>query len=365
MGREIVYCGDCGRRLNEDEFDRGRAHFVENRPFCTDCRAPAFVPKKKHSTTHIPLPPQTPRRAMQIAGGEPARKPSSRAPLAIGLSLGAVALVAIVALATGGGRNVPPAPKESPKAAVADDLLPLIQDLEKFAASGAEPEAVLTRCDRERTRLRGSKHQERFMKVETAAKDKKASRDQASQFEFAIADIRKVIASDADFLRRDETLDRLKKAREFAGPRLTEVDRILADYAASFEKRQRAPKPVALTAPEATRKGKNLHLKGDYLGNWKTAQDWAEWTFDAAAGTYRVEILLACAKDSGGEFLVLAGAGPLKGGVSTTGDWKTYQTVQAGTLVLPQGRVTLSVKAASVKGGGLMNLRSVTLTPLP
>lgn len=365
MGREIVYCGDCGRRLNEDEFDRGRAHFIENRPYCAECRAPAFLPKKKHSTTHIPLPPQTPRRAMQVAGGEPPRKPPSRAPLAIGLSLGAAALVAIVAVASGGGRNAPPAPKEAPKAAAADDLLPLIQELEKFAASGAEPEAVLTRCDRERSRLRGSKHQERFLKIENAAREKKASRDQASQFDFAIADIRKVIAGDPDFLRREETLDRLKKALELAGPRRAEVERIQADYAAAFAKRQAAPKPVALAAPEATRKGKNLQLKGDYLGNWRTPEDGAEWTFDAAAGTYRVELTYACLKDSGGDFTVTAGAAQIKATIVPTGDWKKYQTVTLGTLALTSERVTLAVKALSVKGGGLMNLRSVTLTPAP
>ena len=363
MGREIVYCGDCGRRLNEDEFDRGRAHFIENRPYCAECREPAFMPKKKHSTTRIPLPPQTPRRAMQVAGGEPPRKPPSRAPLFIGLSLGAAALVAIVAVASGGGRSAAPAPKEAPKAAVADDLLPLIRDLEKFAGSGAEPEAVLTRCDRERARLRGSKHHERFAKVEDDAREKKAARDRAAQFEFSIADIRKVIASDTDFLRRDETLDRLKKAKEIAGPRLAEVERIQADYAASFAKRQAAPKPVALTALEATRKGKNLQLKGDYLGNWRTAEDRAEWTFDAAAGTYRVELTFACAKDSGGEFTVTAGAAQIKATIVPTGDWKQYQTVALGTLTLSQGRTTLSVKPASVKGGGLMNLKSLTLSP--
>ena len=38
MGREIVYCEGCGNSLREDDFDRGKARLLDNRPFCTECR---------------------------------------------------------------------------------------------------------------------------------------------------------------------------------------------------------------------------------------------------------------------------------------------------------------------------------------
>ena len=364
MGREIVYCGDCGRRLSEDEFDRGHAHFVENRPYCSDCRAlPAAAPRK--SSPQLPIPALTPRRAMAAAGGPPPPKPPSRAPLLIGLTVGAVALVAIVGAISSGGRGGPPPSPVEVQKAPADDLLPAIQALEKFASSGAEPEAILTRCDRERPTLANSKYRDRFAKVETAARNQKGARDKTAQFDFALSDIKKVIASDTDFLRRDETLERLRKAKGLAGSRAPEVDSILADYNASFlaaRKRQ----PVVLSAEGATRKGTNLQLKGDYLGNWKTPADYLEWTFETTwAGSYRVDLVYSCGAAAGGDYSVAAGAAALKASVAPTGDFKKYQTVTSGTLVLPQGRVTLTLKPSSVKGGGLMNLKTLTLTPAP
>lgn len=371
MGREIVYCGDCGRRLSEDEFDHGRAHFVENRPYCADCRpVPTFAAKKKHSTTHIPLPPQTTRRAMAAAGPAPqGRKAGSRAPILAGGVLVAGAFVAILVAVATGGRGGPAAPPDPAPKPVADELLPLIRDLEKLASSGAEPEAILTACDRVRTHLRGSKYDARYGKVETAARERRAARDRAAQFDFMLADIRKTIAGDPSFERREAILERTGKAKELAGPKLSDVERMLSEYNASFaafQKRAAESKPIVLAAGEAARKGSNLQLKGDYLGNWKTPKDWAEWTIEVPrGGAYRAELTYACAKDAGGECSVAAGASQVKLAVVPTGDWKTYRTVSLGTLTLPGGRLPLSVKAESVKGGGLMNLRALTLIPAP
>ena len=38
MGNPIVYCGGCGRSLREDDFTKGKAHTVDNRPYCTGCK---------------------------------------------------------------------------------------------------------------------------------------------------------------------------------------------------------------------------------------------------------------------------------------------------------------------------------------
>ena len=41
---EIVYCGGCGKALRGDDFDRGRAVILDNRPWCFECRPPDKTP---------------------------------------------------------------------------------------------------------------------------------------------------------------------------------------------------------------------------------------------------------------------------------------------------------------------------------
>jgi hypothetical protein len=45
-----------------------------------------------------------------------------------------------------------------------------------------------------------------------------------------------------------------------------------------------------------------------------------------------------------------------------TGDYKTYRTIEAGTLDLPAGKTSLSIKPAK-EGWRPVNLRSVKLVP--
>jgi hypothetical protein len=122
MGRQIVYCDGCGKLLREQDFDQGRAHVVENRNYCVECKP---LPKPPSSTrVQIPssaklpiLPPaQTPRSLPKISPGSSTRfnpvqeappRTASKGPLLTGL--GIAALVVVVALALllsgGGGRR--------------------------------------------------------------------------------------------------------------------------------------------------------------------------------------------------------------------------------------------------------------------
>lgn len=115
MGRQVVYCDKCGRMLREDDFDRGKAHTVENRSFCIECRPmeaapppllPPITPKAfKHvSSTRIARPPsgETPRQAFESA---PHPRPPSRAPLFVGVAVAAVALIVVAAVLLSGGRR--------------------------------------------------------------------------------------------------------------------------------------------------------------------------------------------------------------------------------------------------------------------
>lgn len=120
MGRQIVYCEGCGNSLREDDFDRGKARILDNRPFCTACRpfkegeaesaprrsssgkVPA-PPPRKTSTGAIPIVPAPPRRA----GPAPAKQTN---PLPIIAVVGAVVFIALIFAVTREGPARPPAP---------------------------------------------------------------------------------------------------------------------------------------------------------------------------------------------------------------------------------------------------------------
>jgi hypothetical protein len=62
MGKAIVYCQICGRSLYEDDFDRGKASRLQNRPYCAECRpeglpapVPPAPPPRRTSSDRIPV----------------------------------------------------------------------------------------------------------------------------------------------------------------------------------------------------------------------------------------------------------------------------------------------------------------------
>jgi len=62
MGREIVYCYKCSRRLTGDDFGKGAAFHWSQRVVCADCAPPgcaeeAAAPERKATTARIPLAP--------------------------------------------------------------------------------------------------------------------------------------------------------------------------------------------------------------------------------------------------------------------------------------------------------------------
>ncbi len=116
MGRQIVYCEGCGHSLREDDFEKGRARMIDNRPFCTTCRpyrpgegepgrrssgkVPAqAAPPRKTSTGAVPII-QTPRRpSTAVAGSNPL--------LVIAGVVGVVFVILIFAVTQGGSKRVP------------------------------------------------------------------------------------------------------------------------------------------------------------------------------------------------------------------------------------------------------------------
>ncbi len=189
MGKEIVYCQGCGTNLREADFEEGRAHRMENRPFCVECK-PAPSPKvetprpRKSSTGRIPI--STPSAARRPA---PARAAKTRnLPLLIGGAVVAlVVLMLLIVMASRGGRPRPPA-SSAP---------------EKETA----PAAVTAPTD-----------------------------DRSDTW---LAQIREILRGDTLFMRRTELVRRMEDARKDAGARAGEFDRVRGEYDRSYEEAAR------------------------------------------------------------------------------------------------------------------------------
>ncbi|HEX7901527.1 MAG TPA: hypothetical protein VF950_27455 [Planctomycetota bacterium] len=97
MGQRIVYCDGCRTRLS----GRDDAFRVGHQNFCAACAPPA-----------LPKRPPSDRAAQRVRPAPPA-KPRPLA-LWIGLALAAVALVALVAVASKPARSAPPPAERQP-----------------------------------------------------------------------------------------------------------------------------------------------------------------------------------------------------------------------------------------------------------
>jgi len=167
MGKEIVYCGGCGKILPESEFARGRAHTVDHSAYCTSCRPAGSV---------------TPRSALRIAATavpKAAPPPSAPAPMGFtrkriailaGAGAAALASIAVLLLVVGKG-GAPPvaatAPAEPPPA---DPAPRVLRELESFAASSDDAEAILARCVEARPALLGKPEEPALRKIEDRAR---------------------------------------------------------------------------------------------------------------------------------------------------------------------------------------------------
>src|SRR5579859_8167511 len=138
MGRQIVYCEGCGHNLREDDFEKGRARMIDNKPFCAECRpfkpgeadqvrrtSSGRVPAgggqaRKNTTGSIPIIPP-PRR--------PPTGPGGSNPLPIIIGTGALLFIILIFALTQSGpkrppvtETVPPLPSEPPVARRAEPI---------------------------------------------------------------------------------------------------------------------------------------------------------------------------------------------------------------------------------------------------
>ena len=100
---------------------------------------------------------------------------------------------------------------------------------------------------------------------------------------------------------------------------------------------------------------------------WTKSDEWVSWTFAVAKpGTFDVEILQGCGKDSGGaEVAISVGEQAVTFTVEDTGHFQNFVKRSVGRVVIAEpGLVTLMVKAKSKPGVAVMDLRQVLLTPV-
>ncbi len=215
MGKSIVYCGQCGRSLSEDEFKRGRAQVIENQPFCADCRpiSSAAEPdpeppaqKRKSSSQRIPVP-----AASHAPRHVPPNRPDSSSRLLIPVGVGfVVIIIVVIAVMTSGGPAEPPPEPVAPgrPASRPSAAAPIPAPPPRPAPLPARPVADV----------------EREMKAEMA-------KEAGAKFDRFLAQIRETIARGwLTPQQRAETGDMIAAAMKQAGDRRAEVEKIKAEY---------------------------------------------------------------------------------------------------------------------------------------
>jgi len=127
---------------------------------------------------------------------------------------------------------------------------------------------------------------------------------------------------------------------------------------------------VELKAVDATVHGETAKYESgdgkDNIGFWTDPQDYVSWDFTIGkAGTFDVEITLACDQGTGGsEYAVSVGGQELAGKVNETGSWTDFVTEKLGSVQMGEaGKHTLTVKPKTKPGLAVMNLKSIRLVP--
>jgi hypothetical protein len=232
MGRQIVYCEGCGHNLREDDFEKGRARMIDNRPFCTECRpyrpgegdpppprksssgkVPAAAPPRKTSTGSIPIV-QPPRR--------PATSVTGTNPLPIIAGVGAVVFVILIfAVTQSGSRRVPvtetaPIPAPEPLVVRRADPTP------PPAPPPPPPPSPVVPVPR------GTPP------PPAAPSGPLVAPTASEKLDAFIAQIRSMIQGDERQERTDEILNMFSAAAKGAGPRSAEVAKMKAEYLATL-----------------------------------------------------------------------------------------------------------------------------------
>jgi hypothetical protein len=214
MGKSIVYCGQCGRSLSEDEFKRGRAQVIDHQPYCADCR-PVRAPVE--SVAERPSSGMNPAvgKMMRRPGSRAGTSPSPRLLLPIGAGCAAILVIVIVVMSSG----APPAPPYSP--AVTPPPAPSLP-APRTPTAGTSPLEAAPRPSPSPSR--SPAEVDREMKAEMA-------KEESAKFDRFLTQIRETIARGwLTPQQRAETGDMIATAMKRAGDRRAEVEKIKAEF---------------------------------------------------------------------------------------------------------------------------------------
>ena len=271
MGKAIVYCGDCGKRLQEEDFARGHAYTHEDGPYCVQCRPrpprAAATPgggsspnleratgPRPTSTTRIPKPPSTTRMAPPPATTRrwppPAPARSPRGAVVGGILAGLVLLGILAAVfSSGGGESprTPPAVTAAPPPASPSAPPPPPPSAAPPPAGGETP---LEREMRERQKREEAARLDRFVsEIRTLIRETARPQDRRAEFESMIASVEKITGPghpEPQNLRAQ--LDaRIREARnrEAAEPLIEQVRQALGDARRLRQRRDEIEKLIA------------------------------------------------------------------------------------------------------------------------
>src|ERR1041384_65824 len=239
MGKEIVYCVRCGTGLYEDDFRKGRARMVNDRPTCPACAPPGEKPEpparakseilpkatpspiaivkaestrtRKPPTGRIPLatPPATARRP-QAAPAESSGNPTL---IVGGIVVGVTIVIILVVMA--GSSSHEPARSYPPPALSRPAAPPPVEnrDVSKPTNPGPLPPAdvlrelvrnvknkrhdeILSLCEKARPALKGTPQEDRLRQIEEEAR--------FAKIEPALNRIQQLIREDPAFKRRTD-----------------------------------------------------------------------------------------------------------------------------------------------------------------
>lgn len=131
---------------------------------------------------------------------------------------------------------------------------------------------------------------------------------------------------------------------------------------------QSADGTIALKPMDADLKnGLQYESNKDSIGYWTDANGSASWKFKVTQpGSFTVKVDQGCENGTAGsEYTVTVGDSSVKGTVTATGSWSNLTPVNLGVIRIPsKGTFTLTVKAVTKPGFAVMNLGSVTLSPV-
>jgi len=276
MGRQIVYCEGCGNSLREDDFDRGKARLLDNRPFCTECRPfkEGEEPPRRSSSGRVPAQPPPPRKnateRIPIVSAAPRRpgaasRPSNPMPI-IAVVSGVIVLLLVFAITQSGGRTPlpPPAPDKG--------STPLIIDLPKPKPPVAEPTPPPPPVVRDPQPPPPPVRRDPPPNPSKASYPLKAP-TAAEKFEAFLGQIRQMIQEDERKERSTEILNMFSAAAKNAGPRATEVEKMKVEYLATLdEPTRRAAMWSEWKITSSTEEGKTglIPSYGDRTSVWIT-----------------------------------------------------------------------------------------------